>query len=142
MREHCRESFLKLSGKFPSVTISGNIPSLTLTYSGFTEKFWGDQYIHGPMDLNFGGTCPPGPHGDCAYVSLLCTFIASSICIPIIFPSDTFAQCFIQAFARGGGGGKAPPGEHFGPPPRKILIKKFFWGFAPDPILRRGSSAP
>jgi hypothetical protein len=28
MRGHCRESFRKLSGKFPSVKISGNFPSL------------------------------------------------------------------------------------------------------------------
>jgi hypothetical protein len=31
MREHCRESFRKLSGKFPPVKISGNFPSLILS---------------------------------------------------------------------------------------------------------------
>jgi hypothetical protein len=29
--------------------------------------FWGDQYIDGPMNQNFRGDCPPGPHGGCAY---------------------------------------------------------------------------
>jgi hypothetical protein len=37
----------------------------TLTYSGFTEKFWGHQYKDGPMDQKiWRGTCPPG---GCAY---------------------------------------------------------------------------
>jgi hypothetical protein len=30
----------------------------TLTYSGFTEKFWGHQHIDGPMDQKFGGSVP------------------------------------------------------------------------------------
>jgi hypothetical protein len=46
---------------------SSEVGGTTLTYSGFTEKFWGDQHIDGPMDQKFGGTCSPGPHGGCAY---------------------------------------------------------------------------
>jgi hypothetical protein len=41
---------------------SSQVGGTTLTYSGFTEKFWGDQYIDGPMDQKFGGeTGPPVP---------------------------------------------------------------------------------
>jgi hypothetical protein len=36
----------------------------TLTYSGFTEKFWGHQHIDGPMDQKFGGR---SPYDGCAY---------------------------------------------------------------------------
>jgi hypothetical protein len=45
---------------------SSQVGGTTLTYSGFTEKFWGDQYIDGPMDLKFGDQSPR-PHGGCAH---------------------------------------------------------------------------
>jgi hypothetical protein len=40
---------------------SSQVGETTLTYSGFTEKFWGDQYIDGPMDQKFRGPVPPVP---------------------------------------------------------------------------------